>query len=51
LKLPHLALDSWDDLKDSLRLREGFDLLKSQEWDFSALSAQYWVDKISQGNT
>jgi len=48
LNLPHLRLNSWDDLRDNRRLDEGFELLQSQEWDFGPLSAEYWIEKISR---
>jgi len=47
LNLPHIALESWDDLQDTQAIEREFLRCQSQEWDYSAVIASFWVEQIS----
>jgi hypothetical protein len=48
IRLPFIALDDWGQLRDAGLIAEQFHSLKAQEWDFSPLTNEYWVERIFQ---
>ena len=47
LNLPHIALESWNDLQDSQAVEREFVRCQSQEWDYSGVTASFWIERIS----
>ena len=47
LNLPHIALESWHDLQDSQAIEKEFFRCQSHEWDYSGVTASFWIGKIS----
>lgn len=47
LDLPHIALGSWNDLQDSQAMEREFVRCQSQEWDYSPVTASFWIERVS----
>jgi hypothetical protein len=45
-QLPHIALGSWKDAADTQYLENEWQNFNTTVWDYSALSASYWQQKI-----
>jgi hypothetical protein len=46
LRLPHVSLNSWEELADDGELSRAFYSLRNQRWSYESLANQFWVEKV-----